>query len=81
MDVYLMAKEVPPLFVVCSLTMSVRCVQGLFTAQTLTRRFACVPLHCAFPLCANVSILFDALGAGLSGRCEIILRINMWRGW
>jgi hypothetical protein len=53
--------------VVCSLMMSVRCVQGLFIAQTLTRRFASLPLYSVFPLCISVSILFDALGAGLSG--------------
>lgn len=39
-----MAKKMPHLFVVCSLMMSVRCVQGLFTAQTLTRWFATIAL-------------------------------------
>lgn len=34
-----------------------------------------------YTLCTDVSILFDALGAGLSGRCETVLRVNMWRGW
>lgn len=32
-------------------------------------------------LYAHVSLAFDAFDTGLSGRCEIVLRVDMWRGW
>jgi uncharacterized membrane protein len=38
--------------------MSVRCVQGLFTAQTLTRRSASLLLHSVFPYFAPMLLFY-----------------------
>jgi hypothetical protein len=48
-------------------------VQGLFTAQTLTRRFVTLQLyHVYVCLSVNVSVLIDEHNAGHSGRSEIV---------
>ena len=60
---------------------TMKCVQGLFTAQTLTRRFATYTHATTRYSFCHCSILIYALTAGHSGISEIIIWDYLWRGW
>jgi hypothetical protein len=67
----MVSKKVGRFSVLCSLTMNVKCVQGLSTAQTLTRRFG----TCTHATTTRYSFCHGSvlIHAGHSNRSKVIL--------